>query len=96
MSALITPRARRDLLEIWEYIAVDSEREADALADEFGGVFSLIDDNPHMGRARNEIQESLRSFPLRSYVIFYTSAEEGIEVIRVLHARQDVEESFDS
>jgi len=95
MSVRLTPRARRDLLNIWEYIAIDSVRAADRLIAAFDQTFSLIDENPEMGRLRDEVEVGLRSFPLRGYVIFYASAEEGVEVIRVLHERQDVEESFD-
>ena len=96
MSVRISPRALDDLFNIWTYIADDNEEEADKMADEFDRLFALIDENPQMGRTRDEIEKRLRSFPLRAYVIFYTHSEGGIVVIRVLHSRQDVEESFDT
>ena len=41
------------------------------------------------GRKRNEVAEGLLSFPFESHVIFYTLADFGVTVVRLLHKRQD-------
>ena len=95
MSVRILPRASLDLLDIWDYIATDSIRQADRIVDEFDRVFKLIAKNPLMGRARDELEEGLRSFPLAQYVIFYSPSQNGIEVLRILHSARDVDDAFD-
>lgn len=95
MPVKILPGAYLDLFDIWEYIATDSFKQADKMADEFDRVFSLMAENPEMGRARDELEEGLRSFPVGQYVIFYESVPEGIEVLRVLHGARDIPDQFD-
>ena len=46
---------------------------------------------PELGRSREELAPSLRSFPARKYIIFYRPAEDGIEVIRVLSSYRDID-----
>jgi toxin ParE1/3/4 len=36
-------------------------------------------------------RENLRSFPVGSYVIFYIPVSDGVEVVRVMSGRQDIE-----
>jgi toxin ParE1/3/4 len=48
-----------------------------------------------MGRARQELAASLRSFPFGRYVIFYVPIENGINVVRVLHSARDIDAVFD-
>jgi len=33
----------------------------------------------------------LRSFPVGSYIIFYVPVPDGIEIVRVMHGRQDID-----
>ncbi len=65
----------------------------DKLSGEFDRIFSLIAENPKMGRRRDELERGLRSIPLGHYVIFYAVAD-GIDVLRVLHNRRDIEDTF--
>jgi toxin ParE1/3/4 len=53
--------------------------------------FDMLAQTPLAGRARNELASKLRSFPVGSYVIFYIPVSDGIEVIRVMSGRQDVD-----
>jgi toxin ParE1/3/4 len=57
-------------------------------------VMYLIAENPWMGRARPELQKGLRGFPHGWYTIFWRPHDDAIEIIRVLHQRQDVEREF--
>lgn len=49
---------------------------------------------PGIGRPRAELRPGLRSCVVGSYVIFYRAIPDGIEVIRVLHGRRDIEAIF--
>ena len=54
-------------------------------------TFDMLAQTPLVGRARNELASKLRSFPVGSYVIFYIPVSDGVEVIRVMSGRQDVD-----
>lgn len=85
------PLARADLLNIWNYVADDSPTRADRLLDIINKKCQTLARFPKMGRARNELGASLRSFPVGNYVIFYREVSKGIEIIRVLHGARDIE-----
>ena len=85
------PLARADLLDIWNYVADDSPANADRLLDTINKQCQMLARFPQMGRARNELCASLRSFPVGNYVIFYREVSKGIEIIRVLHGARDIE-----
>jgi toxin ParE1/3/4 len=81
-------------MQIWEYIADDSEAQADNFINRINTQFQLLMQHPGMGRARDELASNLRSFPFEHYVIFYTSISNGIDLVRVLHDAQDVAAQF--
>lgn len=89
------PIAKEDLFEIWSYIADDSIQEADKLIRKISDTFLLLADNPRMGSRRERLAEDLRAFPVKSYMIYYRphGEKEGIVMIRVLNATQDITES---
>ena len=94
-SIVLLPRAIGDLAEIWDYIADDSEARADAFIDLLDGKIHTLARRPHMGRAREELAEGLRSFPVGRYIIFYRPMPKSIEIIRVLHGARDLHALFD-
>jgi toxin ParE1/3/4 len=85
-----TVRAEQDLEEIWFYVALDDVVAADALLDDFDNSCRLLATQPKMGRAREELANELRSFPVRRYVVFYRPLVDGIELVRVLHGARDI------
>ncbi len=92
----ISPHARRDLVEIWLYIAERaSDQRADKLIDEIESTCSTLAASPFIGRARDEIAAGIRSLPVSSYIIFYDILDSGdIVVQRVLHQRRDLPTLF--
>ena len=97
MANLIkSPLARRDLSDIFQYLAKETEVER---AQNFLRLIEekckLLAQFPEMGRTRHEFIISLRSFPVKNYIVFYLPVENGIEILRVLHASRDITEVFD-
>lgn len=90
----IRPLARIDIVEIWEYLAEDSEVKADAFVDRLDGQFALLAMQPRLGRSRAELATGLRSFPFNPYMIFYEALPDNIGVVRVLHGARDLEAQF--
>lgn len=86
--------AERDLIENWAYIAEDNLEAADRLLDKINDTLQTLAEQPEMGRERPVLGPDLRSFPTEPFVVFYREAADGIEIVRVLHGRRDVEEQF--
>src|SRR5258708_20740373 len=91
---LISPRAILDLIEIWNYIADDSEEHADIFIDKLNEAMEKLRHNPSMGRQRDELAPHMRSFPFQRYVIFYRGGSSAVEIVRFLHGAPAVEEQF--
>jgi toxin ParE1/3/4 len=86
-----SPQAEIDVTSIWQFIAGDNVKAADAMIDRIEKVFDMLAQNPLAGRARNDLAVALRSFPVGSYVVFYVPLPDGIEVVRVMNGRQDID-----
>ena len=93
-SYIVSPLARADLDEIWQYVAQDNPPAADRLLAAFYERFLLLAKQPLLGQVRDELRPGVRSFSARNYVIYYQVAEDRIRVVRVLHGSRDVEALF--
>lgn len=80
-----------DLDSIWSFIAADNVGAADRLIARIGEVFELLTETPLAGRERTDLRQGLHSFAVRNYVVFYIPHSDGIEVVRVMHGRQDID-----
>ena len=90
-----TPAAREDIEEIWLYLAIEADEEiADRFITKLHDKCHSIGRSPKGFRLRPELAPELRSFPFKSYVIFYLEKENDIEVIRILHASRDLGAQF--
>lgn len=89
-KVITSAAAEADAEEIWRWVANDSGRAADRLADRFEDVAQMLAGRPHIGRNRDELAPGVRSFPVGPYLLFYRVAPDGIEIARVLHGRRDI------
>jgi len=98
-----TPEADQDLVEITLYTATSqgSIEAARAFVWMLKDKFMLLVENPDLGRVRDEITglrttstHPLRSFPVNKYVVFYEPMENGVRILRVLHASRDITDIF--
>lgn len=86
------PRARSDLLSIFTCIADQSgEARAEQSLRKLGATLATLAQQPLMGRARPELGEGIRSFPFDGYIAFYLAFDDGIDLVRVIHAKLDLE-----
>jgi toxin ParE1/3/4 len=88
------PQAALDILDIWGYIAADSEVAADRWVDELDEKMRLWAAQPLIGRSRDELAPGLSSLAFGRYVVFYEVLSEGIDVLRVLHGSRDIDANF--
>lgn len=93
---VFTPAAARDIEEIWTYIAEDSEAAADRAVDDIFEAVDALSEHPGMGHRREDLaDETLRAWPVHSYLIVYRPETTPLEVIRVVSGYRDLIELFD-
>ena len=87
---LWTETARRDLQQIYDYIAEDSVYYADKFVDELFGKVENLKLFVSVGRVVPEIQrEDTREIFHHSYRIMYKIDDEVIYVTQITHMAQD-------
>ena len=90
--ALLSPRAQRDIDDIWTYMAEHWGTEQAALyVRQIGQHMAFIAPSPTIGQACLQVRSGIFRFPSGSHVLFYRSTLDGVDVVRILHARMDVE-----
>lgn len=78
-------RSRADLAEIWDRIAADSSRQADAVHERIYERCLQLIDQPKMGHRRDEVKRGLRCVNSDGYSIFYRIAGTTVRISRIVH-----------
>ena len=87
---VFSPRARRDLIEIWIYIAEDDIDAADRLLDLIEEAIDGLAAMPRMGHERRDLtDQDVRFWPVKSYLVIYRDGK-PMEIVRILSAYRDV------
>ena len=88
----ISRPARGDLREIWRYSATTWGTErADAYVDAMVSRFAWLATNKTLWRERSDLQPGLYSYPQDRHVIIFRERDGGLDIVRVLHGRMDIE-----
>jgi len=87
----LKPLAKRDLLEIWFYIAEQNQNPeaADKLISKIHSQFVLIQKKPRLGRVLERVKPEIRKLVFKNYLVFYRVTDTHIEVVRCLHSARD-------
>ncbi len=88
---VLRPAAEADLSDIWlqgasKWGGEQAERYTD-------GLFALLDllvEFPEMASERAEFSPPVRIHPSGAHLVIYRQADQGIEVIRILHGHQNL------
>jgi toxin ParE1/3/4 len=88
---VIRPAAETDLSDIWHYGA-DSwgVEQADHYADGLFALFDLLADFPEIARECGEFKPPVRIHPSGVHLVIYRARGQGVEIIRILHAHQNL------
>tara|TARA_R110002049_G_scaffold188402_2_gene356850 strand:+ start:59271 stop:59579 length:309 start_codon:yes stop_codon:yes gene_type:complete len=87
----LRPAAQSDLAEIWRFGAANwGVDQADRYVDGLFAVFDLLADFPEMARTRAEFTPPVRIHPTGPHLVIYRTSDENIEIIRALHAAQNL------
>lgn len=86
-----TPRARRDIVEIWEYIARDSLDSADRVTAAIREAAEMLAKLPGIGHTRTDVSDPhYRFWRVHSYLLAYRTTDTDLIVIRVVHGARDI------
>lgn len=89
MSVLWSARARRDLLEILEYIAGENPDLAHAVVDDIAEAVGRLGLHPAMGRPGRVTGTRELVLPRRGFIVPYRIDGATIMVLRVIHTSRD-------
>src|SRR5438067_13146720 len=87
---ILTPRAKQDVNDIWDYIADDNIEAADRVLDALETTMVKLAKNPGIGHWREELADKRhRFFQVYSYPIVYRHETQPLQAIRVVNAATD-------
>ncbi len=87
-SVAISNRAKRELIDIYLHgIGTFGFRQAERYAVDLEHCFSLLADNPRMGRPAERIGLGVRRHEHGSHVILYRETRDGVPILAVVHGR---------
>lgn len=88
-------KAKEDLLGIWHYTAGRwGEDQADRYLDLLDHAIAGLRDNPRLGADYGHVRSGYRRLKAGSHSIFYKFDAAGVEIVRVLHVRMDVDDGL--
>mgnify|MGYP001823799434 FL=1 len=87
---VIAPAAKNDLKEIYQYgLRQWGQSQSESYLSTIKKQFWLLTQQPLMGTERPELLPDTRSLPIESHTLFYRVTANRVEIIRLLHGRQD-------
>ena len=88
---VIRPAAEADLSGIWlESAASWGVEQAERYADGLFAVFDVLAEFPELARERVEFTPPVRIHPSGSHLVIYRREGQGVEILRILHAHQNL------
>jgi toxin ParE1/3/4 len=92
---IIAPAAKNDLKDIYQYgIREWGQAQSESYLSTIKNQLWLLTEQPFIGVERAEILSDIRSLAIQSHTLFYRLTAGQIEIIRVLHCRQDALRHF--
>lgn len=87
---IIAPAAKADLKDIYQYgLRQWGQAQSEAYLEILKGKFWSLTEQHLMGIERPELLAGMRSLPIESHILFYRVTTTNVEIIRLLHGRQD-------
>ena len=91
MSYRLLPQAERDVEAIADFIAGRNPGAALKLIQRFIERWELLGAFPASGQGRPELGADARHIVIGNYLTLYRITDNGVEIVRVLHGRRNIE-----
>ena len=89
-NLVISPAAEADLRDIYQYgLRHWGQAQSGIYLETLNGLLWSLTEQPLMGTERPELLTGIRSLTFENHILFYRVAVKRVEVVRVLHHRQD-------
>lgn len=86
----LTHAAADDLDAIFEHsLAQFGLDQTERYVISLKNCLDLLASNPHLGKNASELRQGYQRFPHESHVVFYQVIDDGILIVRLLHASMD-------
>ena len=89
-ALIIAPAAKADLKDLYQYgLRQWGQKQSDSYLESLEEHFWMLTEQPLIGVKRPDLLPDMRSLPIESHTLFYRVTSDTVEIIRVLHGRQD-------
>ncbi|KGJ97176.1 type II toxin-antitoxin system RelE/ParE family toxin [Thalassotalea sp. ND16A] len=90
LTLLISPQAQEDLILIYAYSQLNFKKSiADNYLDLIHQRILKLSQSPKIGSTKNHILPGLRAVNAERHLIYYRISQNNIEIIRILHHKQE-------
>ena len=87
---VISDAAKADLKDIYQYgLRQWGKAQSDRYLEKIKAQLWLLTEQPMMGTDRPELISGNKSLPVESHTLYYRVISSKVEIIRILHGRQD-------
>ena len=91
----ISSAARGDLRNIYRFGRKRwGGQRASLYLEELKNQIWMLVSNAYTGKSRDDVLPGVRGFVVGQHVIFYRLVRDRIEIVRILHGRQDISGNF--
>lgn len=95
-SFVLSGPAAADLDEIHTWIARDDPTAARRVLEELRAAMHRLVDHPGLGHVRDDLaDETLRVWPVHSYLVIYRPETTPLQIVRVLSGYRDIAALFE-
>lgn len=89
-TLVLTPAAKEDLKDIYSYgVRHWGQSKSNKYLDTVKSKIWALTELPLTGSVCNDIYQGIRRLPVERHAIFYRVTIDSVEIIRILHIRQD-------
>ncbi len=90
MAYKLTRNAQHALMQIQQYTLENhGSLQAAEYLDKLADTMEMLGNHPHPGASRDDVRPGLCSFPCESHVNYFRPASHGVNIVTLLHERQD-------
>lgn len=89
-TLVISMAAKMDLDAIYQFSSNEwGSHQAERYLNAFKVKLIKLSNNPKAGQERQDLLANTRSIPVGHHIIFYRISDQTLQVLRILHERQD-------
>ena len=95
MAYTITTKAKKDLDDLWFYIAQDKISAANKVENDLLEAFDLIATAPYIGTQRHDLLDiPVRFWIVHSYYVIYNPDTKPLQILRIINSYKDIKTSY--